>query len=108
MREVTLLEEIILTTIWRLKEDAYGVAIRKKVSEILKKDLFYGTLYNALDQLVKKGYVSKEKSEPISSRGGRSRMYYTLTQEGIQALERARELHQLIWENLPRLAKNKR
>ncbi len=101
MKDLTIPEQIILTAIWRLEDNAYGVTIRKKVAEVIKKDMIYGTLYNFLDQLLRKGYVTKNKSAPTSERGGRSKLYYKLTEEGFRALERARELQSFIWLDIP-------
>ena len=58
---LSVLEEIILSAIYRLKENAYGVTIRNKVSEVTHRDIIYGTLYNTLEQLVRKGYVHKDE-----------------------------------------------
>jgi PadR family transcriptional regulator PadR len=107
MKEITVLEEIILTTIFRLNEEAYGVSIRRKVSEITKKDIIYGTLYNTLDQLLRKGYVRKKLGKPTPQRGGRSKIYYTLTAKGLKALLYSRELHQRIWAGIPELTADK-
>jgi DNA-binding PadR family transcriptional regulator len=104
MKELTITEEIILTAIWRLKDDAYGVTIRKKVAEVVKKDMIYGTLYNMLAQLVRKGYVQKHRGRPTAERGGRSKIYYRLTDSGINALKEARRLQKLIWDGLPGLS----
>ena len=101
MQELTIQEEIILTVIWRLKEEAYGVLIRKNIIDITKKKMMYGTLYNTLCQLLRKGYVSKIKGEPTAVRGGRSKMYYLVTQDGLQALQKTRELHRSIWKGIP-------
>ena len=107
MKELTISEEIILTAILRLGENAYGVAIRKKVAEVTHKEFIYGTLYNLLDQLVRKGYVSKSRGTPTAERGGRSKIFYALTSSGIEALQDARSLHTKIWEGLPDLAADK-
>ncbi|MFC1476889.1 PadR family transcriptional regulator [candidate division KSB1 bacterium] len=101
MKDLTIPEQIILTAIWRLNDNAYGVTIRKKVEEVTQKKLIYGTLYNFLDQLVRKRYVTKTRGMPTSERGGRSKMYYKLTPTGINALERARELQRSIWDGIP-------
>ena len=101
MQELTIQEEIILTAIWRLKEEAYGVLIRKNVAEITNKQMMYGTLYNTLSQLLRKGYVSKSKGEPTAARGGRSKMYYHITSEGLKALQHTRDLHRSIWRGIP-------
>ena len=103
MKEITVLEEIILTTIFRLMDEAYGVSIRQKVSEITKKDIIYGTLYNTLDQLLRKGYVRKKLGKPTPQRGGRGKIYYTLTAKGFKALQDSRELRKRIWEGIPEL-----
>jgi PadR family transcriptional regulator PadR len=107
MKEITVLEEIILTSIFRLKEEAYGVSIRQKVSEITKKDIIYGTLYNTLDQLLRKGYVRKRLGKPTPQRGGRGKIYYTLTAKGVKALQNARDLHRRIWDGISELGAGK-
>lgn len=108
MKELTRAEEILLTAIFRLKDNAYGVTIRRKVAEVTDKDIIYGTLYNTLDQLLRKGYVTKTRGKPMAERGGRSKMFYNLTPAGIQALHESRELQKRIWEDIPELAKHKR
>lgn len=107
MKELTLAEEILLTAIWRLKDNAYGVTIRKKVADVTKRNVIYGTLYNSLDQLLRKGYVTKTRGKPVAERGGRSKMFYTLTPSGIQAIQNARELQRRIWDGIPKFSKNK-
>jgi PadR family transcriptional regulator PadR len=107
MKELTVSEEIILTAVLRLDNNAYGVAIRKKVAEVTQKEFIYGTLYNLLDQLVRKGYVRKSRGAPTPERGGRSKIYYALTPSGVEALQKAHSLHRKIWEGLPDLAADK-
>ena len=101
---LTIQEEIVLTTIWRLGDKAYGVAIRQKVEEITYKRFMYGTLYNTLSQLLRKGFVLKEKGEPTPERGGRSKMFYRITPAGLKMMQNTRELHQSIWDGLPDMA----
>jgi DNA-binding PadR family transcriptional regulator len=107
MKQLTVLEEIILTTILRLKKEAYGVAIRQKVAELIDQDLIYGTLYNTLDQLFRKGYVQKIRGKPTPERGGRGKIYYSLTSQGINALQESHELHKKLWKGLNVLAAEK-
>jgi DNA-binding PadR family transcriptional regulator len=102
MKELTLLEQMILAAIIVLEKDAFGVSIRKKVEKLTGKRLMYGTLYNALDQLLRKGYVSKTKGKSSSSRGGRPRIYYTLTPTGQKALRNSYDLQQAIWNSIPK------
>ena len=93
---------MILAAIIVLEKDAFGVSIRKKVEKLTGKRLMYGTLYNALDQLLRKGYVSKTKGKSSSSRGGRPRIYYTMTPAGKKALRNSYNLQQAIWNSIPR------
>jgi DNA-binding PadR family transcriptional regulator len=101
MKELTLLEQMILAAIVALKDDAFGVSIRKKVEKLTGKRLMYGTLYNALDQLLRKGYVSKTKGKTSSARGGRPRIYYALTPSGKKALRTSYNLQLAIWKSIP-------
>jgi len=89
-----------MLAIWRLKEHAYGVTIRKKIAEITGITYSYGTLYSALDQLTAKDYVNKIEGEPTAERGGRRKIYYTLSPTGIDALKKAREIHDAIWNGV--------
>jgi len=95
---LTLNEQILLLAILKLKENAYGVTIREKVVEVTQKKIVYGTLYNSLDKLVKKGYVVTKEGEPTHERGGRRKIYYTLTRDGKIALQKSKELQTSLWE----------
>jgi len=97
---LTRLEEILLMSIWRLKDNAYGVQIKKEVSARTGKNFTIGALYFTLDQLHKKGYVIKRPGEPTSVRGGKRKTYYTLNEYGMAGLENARTIHNSLWENV--------
>jgi PadR family transcriptional regulator PadR len=101
MKELTLLEQILLSAIFALKQDAYGVSIRKRAETLTGKRLMYGTLYNALDQLLRKGYVTKTKGNTSTARGGRPRIFYALTPDGQSALRASYNLHRALWESIP-------
>jgi DNA-binding PadR family transcriptional regulator len=101
MNILTLNEEMLLTTISHLEDNAYGVTIMAKIREISPKKIVFGTLYNSLDKLAKKGYVIATAGEPSPERGGRRKIYYTLTKKGKTALEKTREFHKTLWEWIP-------
>jgi PadR family transcriptional regulator PadR len=100
MRALTLDESIFLAAILILEGDAYGVAIRRKVLEIAAKSITYGTLYSHLDQLFRKGYVTKSLGKPSAERGGRSKIYYRLTPAGFRALKSALSLQRVLERSL--------
>ena len=97
MKELTKAEETLLLAILRLQDNAYGVAIKKHVQKTIGIVLPYGTLYFILEQLDKKGYVKRFTGESKPERGGRSRIYYSLTTEGHKALKQAYKMQQKVW-----------
>jgi len=97
MKELTKLEEIVMISIWRLGDDAYGVNIKKKVKEISGKEYFYNALYTTFTQLERKGFVIKHFGEPTAVRGGKRKVYFQLTKEGMAALEKAFERQSRVW-----------
>ena len=104
MKELTKIEEILLLAIWQLADDAYGVKIRQHVSKVIKKEFTYGNLYSALNQLVKKKYVTKTPGEPTPERRGRKKIYYTVTRDGMRALKAAQEMNEAMWAEIPKIA----
>ena len=103
--DVTLHEQVILLSIWRLRGNAYGVTLRENILAVAGTDIHYGTLYNTLAKLVAKGLVRTKTGEPTGERGGRRKIYYELTRDGRVSLGEAREFHAAIWEGIPDFAK---
>jgi DNA-binding PadR family transcriptional regulator len=100
MGEITKNEEILLIVIWRLEDIAYGVQIKKLIFDITGKNWNYGTLYCTLDQLVKKGLAQKKTGEPLPERGGRRKIFYKLTSEGVLQLKSVFQIQQALWEGI--------
>ncbi|MCP4725147.1 MAG: PadR family transcriptional regulator [bacterium] len=101
MRVLTIHEQILLLAIWRLRDNAYGVRIRQSVADATKMVYTYGTLYSSLEQLVKKGYVTKTIGEATAERGGRRKIYYEVSPEGMKSLKEAKELQNTLWDGIP-------
>lgn len=101
MYELTKNEELILLSIWKLGDNAYGVTIRENFKKITGKTLNYGSLYNTLYLLVRRGLVESKESEPLSKQGGRRKVLYSMTREGEKALSNARRVHKLAWSDVP-------
>jgi PadR family transcriptional regulator PadR len=104
MNIITRLEEAILIAVWRLKDNAYGVTINKHVSKSLKKNYSMGALYFSLDQLQREGYVRKTKKQFYHKKGGRSRTYYSLTEDDKKALQKVKAYQKSLWEGIPEIA----
>jgi len=100
MKALTSNETAILVAILSLEKEAYGVAIKDHISKFIHRKMSYGTLYSYLDQLFRKGFLTKALGDPIPERGGRGKIYYRLTKEGLTALRSAYEHQKLISERL--------
>ena len=94
---LSLWEEVYLLSIWELKNEAYGVAIKKLVSQKTGRVLSYGGLYFMLAQLAKKDFVVKTAGDPSPQRGGRRKYFYTLTDKGKKALRTSFQFHKALW-----------
>ena len=101
MEDLTVYESIFLMVILRLKDNAYGVTIREEASKIKGRTLSYGTIYSYLDQLSRKGYVIKNIGNPTGERGGRRKIFYQVSSEGLEALKAAYDFQNTIWKDAP-------
>jgi DNA-binding PadR family transcriptional regulator len=104
MKLLSRSEEIVLITILKLKDNAYGVAIRKKLHEETGTKWSFGSIYTALNTLTRKRYVKKSRGEPTAERGGRHKCLYAVTLEGKKALKEIKEVQERLWSDLEAIA----
>ena len=104
MKLLSRQEEIVLLSIWKLKDNAYGVTIREYISKITGKYWSIGAIYVPLDRLTEKGFVSPYQGEPTEKRGGKSKRFYKITDEGLQALAEIKHLQETLWDGFPMIA----
>ena len=100
-------EEIVLLAIWKLQGRAYGVTIREQVFTDTGYEWSIGAVYAPLHRLEKKALVTTVKGDPLPERGGRSRFYYELTNEGREALQEIKRVTDSIWLDAPDLGAEK-
>ncbi len=80
-------EQLVLTAILRLGDNAYGVTIHQSVSELsAPKNVSLGAVYATLDRLEDKKLITSWLSDPTPERGGRSKRHYQLLALGERAL----------------------
>jgi len=101
MKELTKFEEQILLSVWKLQDEAYGTTIYEHIVRITGKDLAIGGIYFPLERLVKRGYLDANQGEPTPIRGGQSKRFYRLSQEGLRVLKKSREMQEAFWKDLP-------
>jgi PadR family transcriptional regulator, regulatory protein PadR len=87
-------EQIVLLSILRVEEGAYGVTIRAEIEACTGRDPSPGALYTTLDRLEDKGLVSSRLGDPTPQRGGRAKRFFTVTASGIEAVARAQRSYQ--------------
>jgi PadR family transcriptional regulator PadR len=93
-------EQVVLLAIARLKDEAYGMAIREEIAGRTGRDVGIGSVYSSLDRMEAKGFVSSSLGDPTPERGGRAKRFYRLEREGALALHRAREMFASLWDGL--------
>ena len=97
-------EEYVLLSVWRLKDNAYGVSVRSDLSEATGKTWAFGALFVILNRLEKKGLLVSKLSDPTPKRGGKSKRLYTLSTPGAEILSELKRVHNAAWsgtEDLP-------
>lgn len=105
MRILSRTEELVLATVWRLQENAYGVAINQAINKSTNLSWKFGSIYTPLGRLVEKGLLKAIEGEPTPERGGRRKLFFRLTDEGKSALIQIQKIHNAVWMDLPSLEK---
>jgi len=100
---LTRIEEIILLTVHRLGDDAYGMQIKKEVEHLTHQNYSIGAIYVPLDRLAAGGYLATFEADPQPVRGGRRKKIYELTPEGLLALAEVRSMHERLWKGVPKI-----
>jgi PadR family transcriptional regulator PadR len=90
-------EQIVLLSVFRLGDKAYGVPIRAEIERRAGRKATIGALYATLDRLEAKGYLHSWFADPTPRRGGRSKRYFRLLPAGQQALVNYRAMLDRMW-----------
>jgi DNA-binding PadR family transcriptional regulator len=82
-------EAIVLLSLVRLGNGAYGAAIRRDIQHRAGREVSDGTLYMTLRRLERKQMIVSYTGAPTAARGGRRRRHYLINDPGERALGRA-------------------
>jgi PadR family transcriptional regulator PadR len=96
-------EEIIVLVILKLKDNAYGVSIRRQIYQDMGDRWSFASIYQPLDNLVRKNFVKRIKGNPTARRGGKSKFYYEVTPDGKRTLQKIKKAHEKIWSGIPEI-----
>ncbi len=94
-------EEIVILTVGILHGNAYGVTIKDEIEKRLDRQVSVGALQITLRRLEKKGYLSSAHGETAPTRGGRPKLFFTITAYGKKAVEYTRQKRNELWDALP-------
>ena len=94
-------EQLVLTAILTLYDEAYGVTIHAKVQQLSgPKPVSLGAVYVTLDRLEDKALISSWLTEPRAERGGRAKRCYRVEALGERALEESAATAKRVWDSL--------
>ena len=93
-------EQFVLLACLQLGPNAYGASLRQLLHDSIQRDVAIGALYSTLERLEKKGMVTSWFGEATAQRGGKPKRYFKVTAQGQQALKRAREAMNTLWQGI--------
>ena len=94
-------EQLVLTAILTLYDEAYGVTVHAKVCELARpKSISLGAVYVTLDRLEDKSLISSWLTDPTPERGGRAKRCYRLEALGERALEESAATAKRVWDSI--------
>ena len=96
-------EELVLTIVGVLQEDAYGNAIVTEIKDRVKRDANLSAVHVTLYRLEDKGYVKSHMGGSTNARGGRRKRIFTVTNAGLAMLRAMKESRMELWKLIPQL-----
>jgi len=96
-------ELLVMLTILRLGEDAYGVPISREIEQRTGRSVTFGTVYATLERLQKKGFVRSNLGEATPERGGRAKRFFRVTSAGLRTVRETKRNLVRLWQGLPEL-----
>jgi PadR family transcriptional regulator, regulatory protein PadR len=96
-------EELVLTMVGILQEDAYGNAIVNEIKERVDRNCNLSAVHVTLYRLEDKGYVKSSMGGATNTRGGRRKRIFTITNAGLAMLRAMKEARVDLWKLIPQL-----
>ena len=96
-------EELVLTMVAVLREDAYGAAITEEIESRLDRDVNLSAVHVTLYRLEDKGLIKSVVGGATNERGGRRKRIYTITSAGLATLRHLKDARVELWKLIPQL-----
>lgn len=96
-------EELVLTMVGVLQEEAYGNAIVEEIKTRLGREVNLSAVHVTLYRLEDKGYVKSSMGGATNARGGRRKRIFRITNAGLAMLKTMKEARVDLWKLIPQL-----
>jgi len=94
-------ELLVMLALLRHGEEAYGVPIARAIELGTGKPVILASVYNTLERLEEKGFVSSTFGQPTRERGGRAKRYFSITTAGLREVRAAKKALTVLWRGIP-------
>ncbi len=96
-------EELVLTIVALLNDDAYGNSIVKAIKTHQDRSVNLSAVHVTLYRLEDKGFVKSDMGGATNERGGRRKRYFHVTNAGIALLRDIKASRTELWDMIPQL-----
>lgn len=96
-------EELILTMVLILEDNAYGNTVVKAIKEHQEREVNLSSVHITLYRLEEKGYLESFMGGATKSRGGRKKRYFKITNAGRVLLQEMKDARMKLWKLTPLL-----
>ena len=93
-------EHLVLLTIIRLGDSAYGISITNDLTAQTGKEVAHAAIYLTLRRLEEKGWITGSAGEATAKRGGRVKRYYRITHAGLARVKESRDTLLSMWSGI--------
>jgi len=96
-------EELVLTMVGILQDDAYGNAIVTEIKGRTGREVLLSAVHVTLYRLEDKGLIKSKMGGATNARGGRRKRIFTITNAGIATVRTIKEMRTELWKLMPQL-----
>ena len=94
-------EELILTLVAILQDDAYGASISEEIRKRLNREVTLSGIHVTLYKLEDKGFIRSHVGGATHARGGRRKRIYSITSAGLAILRASKDARVELWKSVP-------
>jgi PadR family transcriptional regulator, regulatory protein PadR len=96
-------EELVLTMVGVLQDDAYGAMIATEIEQRMSRIVNLSAVHVTLYRLEDKGLIRSKMGGATKERGGRRKRIYTITSAGLAMLRTMKDARMDLWRLIPEL-----